>query len=380
MNRFIKILLTCFLLLAAGAVTGCVDAIDINKKIIATTIAVDRRDGEIWFYVEIANIQASQGDQSSGGSAGDKYHLVKSHGKTLAEARENLDRQFDRPIFISSVRTLLLSEEFAKEDIVEYLYRLRADETYRKKVITIITRENLDELFKKVHEQSESVGYSVEHTIMTLDQTGESFSRSTSRLLENLSTSYTGILIPCIGLQDKEIALIGYSVVNDTKVIGFIPVADSKGLIMFKADKAKSHFIVPYKDLRFTIETVLQKRNMKASYQNGQISFSVELAFEAELMYGDKKTPYALENTDIEKMTELLKGMINSEVLKAIAQAQQEFKTDYLQMDDTFRIKYPVLFEKLDWQNEFPNASVSVNIEVDLKAGDMVDYKTNEMR
>lgn len=380
MKRFDKILLLCILsFLLAVIVTGCVDAVEINKKLIVTTIAVDKKDGEIWLYFEIANIQASEGGQSTGRS-GSKYIVIKAHGKTLSEAQDNLDKELHRPVFLSGVRTLLLTENFAKEDIVEYIYRLRADENYRKKVITTTTRDDLDELFAQVHEQNESVGFMIEHTIITLDESGQSFKRSTSRLLENLSARYTGILIPCIGMKHKAVALVGYSVVNDTKVIGFIPAEDSKGLNILKTEKAKSSFVVPYKEFQFTIETILQKRRVEASYMDGNIQFKVMLAFEAKLLYGDKKTPYNLVKEDMEKMSEAVKDMIKNEVLHAVAQAQQEFQTDYLQMDDAFRIKYPVLFENLDWQTEFQKANISVDVKLNLRETYMMDYGPNNVR
>jgi len=387
MIRYSKnFLINVMVLLLAVLISGCSDfsnysdSKDINDKLIVTTIACDKKDGEIWFYIEIANIQASQGGEAGGGSTGDKYITVKAHGKTFTEARQNLDRKLDQPLYLSGARTLLLTENFAKEDLVEYLYRLRADETYRKKVITIIIRENTKKLFKALHEQNDSVGYSIEKTMKTLDGSGESFSRSTSRLLENLSDTNAGILIPCIGLQDKEISLVGYSVVNDTKVTDFIPIEASKGLVMLKAEKARSYFIVPYNDFQFTVETTLTKRKVKASYVDGKINFAVTLAFKAKVMYGDKKTPYNLDDNATQEMTATLKEMIEKELLAAIVQAQKEYKTDYLQMDDIFRIKYPVEFEKMDWQNEFLKANITIDTKVVLSATHMMDYGLNETR
>jgi spore germination protein KC len=368
------------MLLLAVLISGCSDSVDINDKLIVTTIACDKKAGEIWLYIEIANIQVSQGGEAGGGSTGDKYILIKGHGKTLTEARINLERQSDQPLYLSGARTLLITENFAKEDLVEYLYRLRADETYRKKVITIITREDPEKLFNALRERNDSVGYSIEHTIKTLDESGESFSRSTARLLENLSSTYTGILIPCIGLQDKEISLVGYSVVNGNKVTDFISIDASKGLVMLKAEKAKSHFVVPYKKFLFTVETTLTKRKVRAFYVDGKINFAAILAFKAKVMYGDKKTPYNLDDNATQEMTTTLKEMIEKELLAAVEQAQKKYKTDYLQLDDTFRIKYPIAFEKMDWQNEFLKANITIDTKVVLSTTYMMDYGSNKTR
>jgi Spore germination B3/ GerAC like, C-terminal. len=83
-------------------------------------------------------------------------------------------------------------------------------------------------------------------------------------------------------------------VVNDSKVTDFIPIEASKDLVILKAEKAKSYFIVPYNEFQFTVETTLTKRKVKASYVDGKINFAVTLAFKAKTMYGAPWAPFNL--------------------------------------------------------------------------------------
>jgi hypothetical protein len=305
---------------------------------------------------------------------------VKGHGKTLPEARLNLNRQLDEPLYIGGVRTLILTENFAREHLVEYLYRVRADETYRKKIITLVTRDDLEALFKTVTDQNASVGYSAEHTVQTLESLGDGFSRTTSRLIENLTDTYTGILIPCVGLQEKEIALTGYSVVNDTKVIGFIPIDACKGLNILKADNAESFYVIPFDQKLFTVEADLTKRKIDASYENGKPAFKISLSFDATLEYGDKKLPYDFDDVKNEAMTAMLKEMIAQDVRDAIYQAQTIFRTDYLQLDDAFRVAYPLIAESMDWNEAFAQAAITPEVELNLKSTYMMDYSVGKTR
>lgn len=378
LNKTLLILIA--MLILPVFVSGCMDSKDINKKRILTAVALDIKDDEIYLYAEIANVEGGNKSEGKIGGAGNKYIYVKSHGKTIPEARENLDRQLDKQPYLSAIRALIFTENFAKEYLVEYLYRIRADELYRKKIVTVITKKDPEELFKASNEKDVSVGFSVEEMLKTLEEAGESFSRTTSRLLENLSDKYTGILLPCIGLQDKEISLIGYSVVNGTTINGFIPVEESKGTIYLKTDNPKFSYIVPNKDNKFTIETSLKKRKVKPSYENGKISFYMKFNFEAKLMYGDKKTPYNFDDASNAEVTEILTEMLKNELTDAVQQAQKKFKCDYLQFDDEFRIKFPVEFEKMDWQNEFSKVSFNIDVKVVLSGTWMMDYETNQRK
>lgn len=381
MKKFNKILLILLVVLLLSVfVSGCLDSKDINEKRILTAVALDKKDDEIYFYVEIANIEAGIKSESKSGGAGNRYIQVKSHGKTIPEARENLNRQLDKQPYLSAIRTILLTEAFAKEHLVEYLYRVRADETYRKKTIVVITREDPEELFKINNEKDISTGFFIEDMLVTIEEAGESFSRTTSRLLENLSSSYTGFLIPCIGLHGKENSLIGYSVVKGTTLNGFIPAEESKGTIFLKTDKPKFYYIIPYQDNKLTIETSLKKREIKPSYENGKINFDIKSDFEAKLMYGDKKTPYNFNDASKAEVTEILTKLLKNELTDAVEKAQNDFDCDYLQFDDEFRVKFPVEFESMDWQNEFSKASVNIDVKVVLSGTWMMDYETNERK
>lgn len=343
-------------------------------------VAIDKKDDEIFMYAEIANIEGSKKSNGNSAGAGNKYIFVTGHGKTIPEAREHLNRQFDKQAYLSTIGTLVLTEDFAKEYLVEYLYRVRADELYRKKIVTVITQEDPELLLKTSHEKDVSIGFSVEKMLQTLEDEGESFSRTTSRVIENLSTKYTGILLPCIGLNDKDLALVGYSVVNGTTIGGFIPVEGSKGTIFLKADKPKFYYIAPYKDNKFTIEVSLKKLKIKSSYENGKISYDLKLDFEAKLMYGDNKTPYNFDDTANSEVTNILTETLKSELSDAIDQAQKKFKCDYLQFDDAFRIKYPEEFEKMDWQNEFEKSTYNIDVKVVLIGTWMMDYETDKRK
>jgi Ger(x)C family germination protein len=376
----VKLLALIILTGFAGMTTLVGDSRDINDKLIATTIAVDKKDGEIWFYVEFANIEAGKGSTDSANGASGQYYVVKSHGKTFVEARADLNRQLDKPLYMGGVRTLLLTQRFSEEELLQYLYRLRADETYRKKVITITTRDDLDALFKTVNDKGQSVGYSVENTIKTLDGQGGCFLRTTSRLLENLSDTYTGILIPSIGLRDEETTLMGYTVVNDTRAVGFIPIDECAGVNLLKSDGAMTFYVVPFRDLQLTVETTLQKRKLTAAYSDGRARLTFSLRVDATVEYGDKKTPYDLTDADCATLTQTVEGLVARDVQTAFQQAQDEFKTDYLQCDDAFRVKYPVLFDSLDWGETFVQADMNVDVQVDLSINHMLDYSDGVAR
>ncbi len=373
LNRKILILI---LIILPVFTTGCWDSLDINKQVIVTTIALDFKDGEVYAYAEFANIKEGKSDEK--GLNENKFIYVAARGKTIIEARENLERKFDKRLFTTGIRTIILSENFSKEHLLEYLYRIRADELYRNKTITVITKDDPEEILKKSNEKGICAGYYIENMLDSLEKQGLSFSRPTARIVENLSSSYTGILIPCIGLQDEISSLTGYSVIFDNKVTGFIPAENSRGLIFIKNGITRFSYNVSYNDNNLTIDVTMQKKKIKPSYENGAIKFDLEFKLKAKLKYGSKKTPYGYNQKPHDEINEILTKTIKDEIIQAIDQSINEFNCDYLQFDDEFRIKYPTVFDSIKWEDEYPKITYNVDVKMDLDTNWILDYETDK--
>ena len=54
-----KIFSVLFLFSLSTLLGGCLDYKDIDEKTILTAVALDEKDGEIYLYVEVANIEGS---------------------------------------------------------------------------------------------------------------------------------------------------------------------------------------------------------------------------------------------------------------------------------------------------------------------------------
>lgn len=371
-KKSIFILATLFLVIFAS---GCWDSMDINNMHIATAIAFDVKEDEIFYYMEYPNIKVHSKDDGASGSNVKKCNTLVGIGATIPEARINLDHQLNKKPYFSGISALILTENFAKEYLVEYLYRFRAEEHYRKKSLIVITKEDPKKIFDLIHEKNDSLGFTIDELITTLDDSGKSFSRTASRLIENLSSDYTGILVSCIGVQDENIVLDGYCVISGTKVIGFIPAEGSNGLVFLKAVDPKFSYIVSYEDIKYTFGVALTDKTTKTYYEDGDIRFDIKCEFKAELKYGDKKIPYDFNDKAKAAISKILTKTLKKELLAAIAQAQKEFKCDYLQLDDEFRLNFPAEFEDMDWQKEFPLADINIDVNFEVDTEWMMDYE-----
>ncbi|NLF28739.1 MAG: hypothetical protein GX592_12640, partial [Clostridiales bacterium] len=104
-----------FLLLpVALLMTGCWDSQDVSDLNLGAMVILDRQGDELSFTVEIARISPPG---ESGGGGGTKQAYLTGAGKDFAEARDALDMQMDKPLFLGTVRTLVITERAAEGDL-----------------------------------------------------------------------------------------------------------------------------------------------------------------------------------------------------------------------------------------------------------------------
>jgi spore germination protein KC len=372
-KRLISLLAVLVLALLFG---GCWDFMDIDEKAIVTTVLLDKQGEQFVIYVEISDseVMSTNTSNSTGKSP---YLIYEGAGDSLADARDQLNKQIEKPLYLGAVRALILTNNLTEDDVAEYFNRLRAIPEYRKKIITVTTYESPDELFS-LFEYTKSVGFYIEELISSLVENGHSFYRSTNWFIEILSSKNSNFLIPSFGIQDKTLALTGYTIIHDNQSIGFIPFEETSGLLYMKAENAQEKYKVVCEDVTFTVEAKLSDKKIEVLYEEGHIQFTLQFKFQAEVCYANVRVPQTVDETVLQKLTETLHQMLVNEIQDTITLSQQTFDSDYLSFHNEFQLKYPEDYMDMDWDEEYKNVETTVDVLVDLDTQNMMDYSYNE--
>lgn len=373
-----------FILILSSLITsGCWGFEDMNQKSILTSLILDKKDGQIIGYSEYVSADTSSsgnGNGDGGGGSSSQFYLLKAKGNTIAEARAASDLKLEKELYISAARALIFTEAFAKDYLVEYLNRARAYEVYRKKIITVITKDDPQKLFEAANKNGGSLGFKIDDLTDNLKNSGRLFIKPTGYLLENISSKYTGTLIPAIGITEGEVGIVGYFPVKDSTIGEMIPMDKARGITLLKAKKPKLTYTVPYEDIIYYIDVTLSQKKITPIYQNGKITCNVECKCKGVLMYADKKIPYGFTNTLNSKLSEKLREMIKYDIESAYWQAKNICKCDFLNCYDVFRVHYPQEIEKMDWAKEFPTTKHNIIINLMLEEDPMLDYSVKETK
>ena len=363
--------LTALLLTTSLLVTGCWDAIEINDLDLATLVILDKRDGNFSFTVEVPTIMPS--GSGSGGAKPQNVYLVGT-GPTFVLARDSLEAQLEKPLYLGTVRTLVITQDAAMNDLAEYLFRLREDFTYRQKIVLTTTRERPEELIRFENETTSPGGFAVDEMLAALESSGRTYAQSTASYVEDI-LNHRGFVVHCVGLVNGQLAVKGYSVFKDANCIGYIPMEESRGMIYLLAQKPVWIYRVPYSGGFATLKVSGTDRKIAVSYTQEGLRFHVQLKFQGTVLYLSEVRSFPLTEQVKQELTEQLALMLKTDVDGAIAQSQHTFQCDYLNFCEAFRLSYPDAYETVDWIAEYPGASIQTDLRIDLVSADKMDME-----
>ncbi len=355
--------------------TGCWDASDVSNLNLCTMVILDQKGDKLSFTVEIAKI-APMGESGGGGGGGEKMSYVTGTGRDFAEARDDLDMQMDKDLFLGTVRALILTESAATKDFAEYMFRLRENQAYRQKVNISIISVEPKVLTEFENENDQPAGFVIDDTIHTAQALGHTCAVPTEEYINDI-LSKRSFLIQHLGLIDKRIKIDGYSVFRDAKLVGFIPVESSRGISYIVSGSPVWVYRLPGDDGFVTAEVQLTHRDIKPSYENEKIKFQVQIAFKATIQYNSEPSLFPLNDQNIQKYSDDLNGVLASEVRTAVEQSQTLFQSDYLLFGEIFRLNYPDEYEQMDWPAEYLKAEIETSTSVDATVSDKIDMEAS---
>jgi Ger(x)C family germination protein len=350
--------------------TGCWDAREVNELSLATMIILDKLGDEYTFTLELPTITPI----GESGSYASKCVYLKAIGKTFPEVRDDLENQLEKPLYLGTFQTLMVTERAARDEMAEYMLRMRQDPSYRQRVIMVVTRDEPEAFTQREDKTSSGGGSNVDELLTTIEQGGRSYHNTTSSYVDDILNK-RGFVVHCIGLKDKKIVLAGYSVFRDAKCVGFIPAEEARGLIWLVADNPMWHYRVPFESGFATTEVRLDKKRIVPSYENGNIRFILQVDLDAVVQYVSHDGLFPLTKTALNKINAQLNDMIHQELQSTVDRSQKEFQSDYLFFCEAFRIAYPIAFDKMDWEQVYSNAQIEVRTNVDLKVTPKMDLE-----
>jgi spore germination protein KC len=385
-RKISKILLV--LISLSCLVTGCWDVRTIDRRSYVTMIGVDMTEQGLFrvFAQVVIPRKLVGGGQGGGGGEEKTFAVLSAEGTTILEALRNMEPVDSRHLDLSHIRAYIFSEKIARMGISPVLdFFLRYPETPPDAWV-LVAKEEMGKIMETKHYSEQMPAVYVD---VFFKETGQRTAQAIPVKLwefnRNLYNSSLEPYAPCIGLKrdvgeepekgkDKEkqggdegsanLEIRGTALFHRGMMVGEITPQETQ-LLNWLLGK-RTYGTLTIEDPRFPgrymtitvqeLKLVIDPRHD----ENGNISFRVRMYTTA---FVDESLGYLVRTKkDTAAIKEQFDRTMEFEMTRFITKLQQDYRVDAAGLGNKFRRHHQEIWEKLNWQEEWPNAYVKLEV------------------
>lgn len=364
--------------------TGCGNYRELNDLAITTGIAFDiKKDQYIVSYM-IANSNKAETDSKSSET---KITVYEGIGNTISSAYMDLNSKNPKIPYISHLEVVIISEDLAKQGMLEALDFLMRNPESRKEFYIVLSKDveagtllktlaplesfpsqNIAEIIKSNKDDQSTIimqKYSdiitdlldqgVEPIINGIELEGDKEEGQTQNSLEKAKPSAT-MKIDTIGIFKKD-KLLGWT--NHDETVGINIINNSAGFVLLETKCDDKYMTSTLKDIKtepvITFENNIPKIKLKIKAEGSILEMQCKRNLE------ETKVMKELEKDFSERLKQIINETLNV--------TQKEYKSDifgfgnYIYKNNLK--KWNVIKDK--WDEEiFPNITIDVAVDINL--------------
>lgn len=403
-KKIISLCLTICLVLPLG---GCWSRKELNELAIVLAAGIDRApNGNILLTLQIARPQAfSSGSQKSSGTQNNNTWVVSHTGETIMDAQRYLETKVSRQLYWGHDIILVFGEQLAREGLGQDIDFFSRSPDVRETTWILIAQGKASDVLNS-HSQLEntsaqSVGdmarAGIGMPVMLKDLTMALASYGNNPAIPRIALTPSGIPqgtgmlenIPEAGEENQkatkvhaEVTVTGTGVFKGDKLIGWLDLMETRGLLWLRNEMKKGEITVNSKtehSKHLSVRINKAKTEVEPFYDGKNVWFEVNLIMEGELLeqqsnekLTDKKYYQAIEQE--------VADQIKLKAQDTLDKAQHVYGVDIFSFGEAFHRKYKKDWGvmKNHWDEIFATAEVNIQAKATIRRTGLNTNKPNE--
>lgn len=398
MTRKMKsILLISILFFCSFFLTGCWDYRELNNVAIVTGIAVDKEDDEYQVTVLIANSKQAQ-DSSTQGEA--QNIVYQGKGKSMMEGISEINSISPKEAYIGHLSVVVMSEEVAREGILDIADFLMRSPQSRKRFHFIISKDaKAGDVLKILSPLESFPSQNIANNLQTTSKIqAAAIDVLYSKFLSDVITPGISPVLPVITIDGsvKEgsseenlkqsnpkttLKLEPNAIFRNDKLVGFASDEEARAINLINNQVVLNNVSIPCDGTNAVIRISASQASRDLSFENG----------EAVIHLNVNETGYITEiNCDrdlsdmkvIDEFEKQVTKNIEEALYEAIDALQNKYQSDVLGIGNMIYKHNPKYWKKVskDWDtNEFRNLKIKVNVKFGLNAKGSLEQTIRRM-
>nr|WP_255518245.1 Ger(x)C family spore germination protein [Thermoactinomyces sp. CICC 10521] len=355
------VLLSLFLL------TGCWDSIEIEKRAVIVSLAIDKGKKGYEVTAQVPSPGQIVGGGGGGGGKGGPgaVQSFTAEGETLRDALSELQSKVNNPIFLGHLQTLLLSKDVAKEGISRHLDALRRSPEIRRHMWPIVIDGKAKEAMKT------QVGLEPIPTDYLRDQidTGVKIGKLPTIelgqvMIELSNPQKRNPLINMFKAQKEQFDWEGMAVFRGDRMVGVLDERLLTPIMHIRRQRSGADLSVPCGKAEGTFFFHPENARRKVTVKNGKVDIQVKI--EGEI--NEKTCPIQItEKSTYQQLSQLVAREYEKIAKKLVERSQKEFRVDVMGIGNYVHAFYPKFYEKMQWRSRYANIPIQIHYKVTLR-------------
>lgn len=366
--------------------TGCWDQRELSDITVVTGMAVDKSDEEKYtLTAEGLNAEEISGKTSSGFAPSIVFSI---EGETLSELSQKMNIGVSKNFIYSHMRTLIISEDIAKEGMMEFLDFLERNREIRDDFNILIARNvKASDILKVTYQFQKSSALKLYTQLRSMVKNwGGDPNVRLNDLVQAWSSPGRQPAIAAVTIQgnpkkgvssenmkkvtpDAIVTLDSLAIFKDNKLKGFLSLEDTRNYLWINDDLSRTSFSVPCaKDKYFIVKFYNSKTRPKAKLVKGIPVFHLKIRGEGYLDGTQCKEDLTnVKNTKkYEKETE---KVLEKHIAATIKKVQDEYGSDIFGFGEMLYRQDYKNFKKVEkhWDETFKDAVVHIDVTVRIR-------------
>lgn len=376
-----KKLLFVLVILANILLGGCLSEGELNEIGTAVSVGIDKsKDGYLVTY-QVMN------PRSIASKAPNEAPIVlyTESGKDLFQIKRKITEQSPRKMYHSHLRTVIFSEEIAREGIQDLLDFFIRGHEYRTDYYFLIAKETTAHNILKVITPLESVSQMEAYDILKNSEeewaptkTIKIFELVNKIISEGDNPVMIGVEI--FNPKDKSdsndnlkrsdatrLSVTGLGVFKNGQLLGWLTENESKAYNYITGNIKSTGEYIEYEQNRIAFEIIKAKSKRKVYMLNGKPAINVDISWEHDIAASTGDLDLTDEDI-IEKVNNKAEERLVLECNNVVKRAKEEFGSDIFGFGEDIHRAYPKLWKdiKNDWNDEFAELTVNFNVSAKM--------------
>jgi spore germination protein KC len=367
-RQFKRGLSIIFLLSTIFLLSGCIEDVELDEKVIVALVGVDKTDqGTFRVTMGLINTRSIEEKEPHG------IEVYSSEGDSIFEAVRTSILKLGRQPQWPYIKVLIFGPAFSEEDIVPVLDFFNRNNEVQPNPYISFSHLKAEEMIKLQTVLGNVPAVIVESQFKHQNLVGYAPEIELYEFVEMMLTpekvGFAALIVKDKGEKQFSPKIEGTAVIKEGNWIGDLTNIETRGLLWVRDEVRGGIIVIPSieGEGKIGLEILDQGSiSIEPLLQNGNLSVKINL--EQLVSISEVMTYVDLNEKNVEEIRQVAEKQIAKEI-EATLQKSKEWKADIFGVNREVHKKYPQFYQKhkKDWGEFYSDLPIEINVHVDIK-------------